>query len=113
MKKIFTTVILFLAFITAQAQTAEPTPEQLKAQATEQTRELAQKIGLNELEYIKVKNYTLQKLIATQEIKQMYSNDPDMRDKKLAAIEEEYNKNLMATLTPKQHLNYVALNTPK
>lgn len=110
MKKIFTAAFLCLAFLTAQAQTAESTPEQLKTQATEQTRALAQKIGLNEMEYIKVKNFTLQKLIATQEVNQMYSNDPDMRQKKLAAIEEEYNKNLVATLTPKQHMNYVALN---
>jgi hypothetical protein len=113
MKKIFTSAFLCLALITAKAQTAELTPEQIRAQATAQTRELSQKIGLNELEYIKVKSYTLQKLIAIQEVNQMYSNDVEMRNKKLAAIEEEFIKNLVAILTPKQHLNYVALNTPK
>lgn len=113
MKKIFTSAFLCLALFAAQAQTAEPGPEQLKAQATEQTRQLAQKIGLNELEYIKVKNFTLQKLIAIQEVNQMYSNDEEMRNKKLAAIEEEYTRNLMATFTPKQHLNYTAMNSQK
>ncbi|MGV3639867.1 MAG: hypothetical protein ACO1NZ_05055 [Adhaeribacter sp.] len=113
MKKIFTSAVFCLALFAAQAQTTEPGPDQLKAQATEQTRVLAQKIGLNELEYIKIKNYTLQKLIAAQEVNQMYSNDAEMRAKKLAAIEEEYTKNLMATLTPKQHLNYTAMNSQK
>ena len=113
MKKIFTSAFLCLALFTAQAQTSEPSPEQLKAQAAEQTRQLAQKIGLNELEYIKIKNFTLQKLIATQEVNQMYSNDEEMRNKKLAAIEEEYTKNLMATLTPKQHLNFTAMNSQR
>lgn len=113
MKKIFTTAFLCFTLVAAQAQTSEQGPEQLKVQATEQTRALAQKIGLNELEYIKVKNYTLQKLIAVQEINQMYSNDEEMRNKKLAAIEEEYTKNLMATFTPKQHLNFTAMNSQK
>ncbi len=54
MKKIFTTAFLFLALYGAQAADS---PEQLRVQAIEQTRQLAQKIGLNEMEYIKVKNY--------------------------------------------------------
>jgi hypothetical protein len=110
MKKIFTFVLLLFACMTAKAQMADTAPVPLKALATEQTRELAQKIGLNELEYIKIRNYTLQKMKAIQEINQQYAQDDDMRSKKIAAIEEEYQKNLVATLSPKQHLNYVSLH---
>lgn len=106
MRKIFTTAFLFLAFYSAQATDS---PEQIRIQAIEQTRQLAQKIGLNELEYIKVKNYTYNKLIAIQEVNEMYSNDAEMRVKKLQAIEEEYSKNVVATLTPKQHQNFLAM----
>jgi hypothetical protein len=119
MKKIFTSAFLCLALLSAKAQTSDASPEQLRAQATEQTRDLAQKIGLNELEYIKVKSFTLQKLVAIQDVNEMYSYDADMRTEKLAAIEEEYIKNLVATLSPKQHMNYVqhmnymALNSQK
>ena len=111
MKKLFTSAFLFLVLLSAQA--AQDTPEQIKAKATETTRQLAQKIGLNEQEYIKVKAFTLDKLMAVKEVTEMYGNDADMRAKKLQAIEEEYNKNVLAILSPKQHENFVALSTTK
>ena len=111
MKKIFTFVCLLFACISAKAQLADTAPVPLKVLATEQTRELAQKIGLNELEYIKIRNYTLQKMTAIQEINQVYTQDDDLRAKKIAAVEEAYLKNVVATLSPQQHLNYVSLHS--
>ena len=106
MKKLFTSAFLFLVLVSAQAA---DTPEQIRTKATETTRQLAQKLGFNEQEYIKVKAYTFEKLIAEKEINEMYSNDADMRAKKLQAIEEEYQKNVVAVLSPKQTENFMAL----
>jgi len=108
MKKIFTTALLFITLFSVQA--ADGSLEALKTKATEETRVLVQKIGLNEMEYIKLKSFIYKKLVAVKEANEMYANDPVMRDKKLQAIEEEFNKNLIAILTPKQHQNYLALN---
>jgi len=107
MKKLFTSALLFVVLVSAQA--AQDTPDQIKAKATETTRQLAQKIGLNEQEYIRIKAFTVEKLMAAKEVNEMYANDADMRTKKLQAIDEEYNKNVLATLSPKQHENFMAL----
>lgn len=106
MKKLLTSA--FLLFVLVSAQAAD-TPEQIRAKATETTRQLAQKIGFNEQEYIKVKAYTLEKLVAAKEVNEMYSNDPEMRAKKLQAIEEAYQKNVVAILSPKQSESFVAI----
>ena len=106
MKKLVTSAFLLLVLVSAQAA---DTPEQIKTKATEATRQLAQKLGFNEQEYIKVKAYTVEKLIAVKEINEMYSNDADMRAKKLQAIEEAYQKNVVAVLSPKQTENFMAL----
>jgi len=108
MKNIFTTALLFITLFSAQA--ADGSLEALKTKATEETRVLVQKIGLNEVEYIKIKSFIYNKLVAIKEADELYANEPAMRAKKLQAIEEEFNKNLTATLTPKQHQNYLALN---
>ncbi|PIQ19668.1 MAG: hypothetical protein COW65_19465 [Cytophagales bacterium CG18_big_fil_WC_8_21_14_2_50_42_9] len=108
MKKIFTTILLFITLFCAQA--ADGSLEALKAKATEETRVLVQKLGLNEIEYIKIKSFVYNKLVAIKEANEMYANEPEMRTKKLQAIEEEFNKNLVATLTPKQQQNYLALS---
>jgi len=106
MKKLLTSA--FLLFVLVSAQAAD-TPEQIRAKATETTRQLAQKIGFNEQEYIRVKAYTLEKLIAAKEVNEMYANDPEMRAKKLKDIEEAYQKNVVAVLSPKQSENFVAM----
>ena len=107
MKKLFTSAFLFLVFLSAQA--AQDTPDQIKAKATETTRTLAQKIGLNEQEYIRIKAYTVEKLMAVKEVNEMYANDAEMRTKKLQAIETEYNKSVVAVLSPKQNESFMAL----
>jgi len=108
MKKIFTTALLFITLLSVQA--ADDSLAALKAKATEETRVIVQKIGLNEIEYIKIKSFVYNKLVAIKEANEMYANNPEMRTKKLQAIEEEFDKNLLATLSPKQHQNYLALS---
>ena len=113
MKQFFTLVLILVSFSFAQAgnkyAVSKGTEEQLKTQAIEQTRELAVKLGLNEAEYIRVKNITFQKLVALKEAEGMYAHNAEMKAKKLQGIEEEFNQQLAAALSAKQHKSYMAL----
>ena len=113
MKQFFTLVLILVSFSFAQAgnkyAVSKGTEEQLKTQAIEQTRELAVKLGLNEAEYIRVKNITFQKLVALKEAEGMYAHNAEMKAKKLQGIEEEFNQQLAAALPAKQHKSYMAL----
>jgi len=115
MKKIFAIAIFMLSFVVAQATSLNSlnfdrgNEERLKVQAIEQTRELAVQIGLNEADYIRVKNIIFQKLVATQEAEESYVRHPEQRKKKLQAISEEYNQQLAGALSAKQHKIYLAI----
>ncbi len=119
MKRFFTTTILILSFVIAQASAYgfvkkdRGNDERLKMQAIEQTRQLAVKIGLNEADYIRVKNITYQKLVATQEVEEMYANNAEMKAKKLLAIEDQFNQQLAGALSAKQHKMYLTLASAK
>lgn len=113
MKKIFTTCYLLFTFVITQ-----PTPAQgfdqsagdpLKMQAVEQARQLATKIGLDEATYVRVKNITLQKLVATKEAEALYARHPEKGQKKLKAIVELYNQQIAAVLSATQHQEYLSL----
>ena len=113
MKSFFTTLLLVLTLAVAQAGTkqniSKGTEEQLKTQAIEQTRQLAGQLGLNEADYIRVKNITFQKLVAVKEAEEMYANNAEMKAKKLQVIQEEFNQQLAGALSAKQHRTYMAM----
>lgn len=115
MKKIFTIALFFLSIVVAQATTLNSfkldrgNEEHLKVQAIEQTRELAIKIGLNEADYIRVKNIIFQKLVAIQEVQDMYAKNPEQQKKKMQVILEDYNQQLAGALSAKQHKMYLAI----
>ncbi|PSR55432.1 hypothetical protein AHMF7605_18940 [Adhaeribacter arboris] len=119
MKKFFTTTLLILSFVIAQATSLviikkdRGNDERLKMQAIEQTRQLAVKIGLNEADYIRVKNITYQKLVATQEAEEMYANNPEIKAKKLLAIETQFNEQLAGAISARQHKMYLSLASIK
>ncbi|RDC65201.1 hypothetical protein AHMF7616_03831 [Adhaeribacter pallidiroseus] len=104
-----------LSLVTAQATPLNfPNPdrgndERLKVQAIEQTRELAIKLGLNEADYIRVKNIIFQKLIAIQEVQDTYAKNPELQKKKMQVILEDYNQQLAGALSAKQHKMYLAI----
>lgn len=87
--------------------------DQLKMQAIAETRQLAAKIGLNEADYIRVKNITFGKLVAIKEAEELYAHNPETKTKKLQAIEEEFNQNIGSALSARQHKEYVALASAK
>ncbi|QMU30766.1 hypothetical protein [Adhaeribacter radiodurans] len=115
MKKFFTTALLIVSFTIAQASAFtfvkkdRGNEERLKTQAIDQTRQLAVKIGLNEADYIRVKNITFQKLVATQEVEEMYANNPEIKAKKLLLIEDQFNQQLAGAISAKQHKMYLSL----
>ncbi|QNF33000.1 hypothetical protein HUW51_09730 [Adhaeribacter swui] len=112
MKKIFTLFLLMLAFVTTQASALNldrGNEERLKVQAIEQTRELATKLGLNEADYIRVKNIIFQKLVAIQAVEAAYAKSPEQLQKKMQAVTEEYNQQIAGALSAKQHKMYLAL----
>ena len=113
MRKIFTTVFLLFTFFIVQATPNKGidkgTKDQLKTQAAEQTRQLAVKIGLNEADYVRVKNITLERLVAIKEAEALYANNTEMKRQKLKAIEETYHQQIAAALSATQHKEYIAL----
>ena len=113
MKKILTSRLfvfsLYLSTMAPLAVAATGPDEQLKMQAIEQTRQLAAKIGLNEADYIRVKNITFEKLVAIKEAEEMYAHHPEMKIKKMQAIEEAFNQSIASALSARQHKEYVAL----
>jgi hypothetical protein len=74
--------------------------------STIQTREMAQKIGLNEREYITLRKLNQERMTQSAEVENMYSNDPEMREMKLREINEHFDARLQAVLNPKQQLAY-------
>lgn len=108
MKKLFISAILSVTFFAVQAGN-KLSNEELNKQATEITRDLTNKVGLNEFEYIKVKSFMFDKLKAENEINDMYSNDPEMRIKKLQEIDIQFNSKLATVLNAKQQEAYAKL----
>ena len=117
MKKIFTSAFfvfsLYISSLAPVAVATTGTDEQLKMQAIEQTRQLAARIGLNEADYIRVKNITFERLVAIKEAEEMYAHNPEMKLKKMQAIEETFNQNIASALSARQHKEYVALAQTK
>src|SRR5690349_16007472 len=74
-----------------------------------ETRILANKIGLNEFGYIRLKKLNLKKAAETQAILAEYGYDPSLKCKKLAEMEKNYDLQLRAFLRLKQLETYLAL----
>lgn len=108
MKKIITSAFfafaLFVSVANAQGELS------IHDQATHIARQMLTEVQLNESEYIRVRNFTIEKMRKAIEIKQMYSNDPVMLQSKLAEAENNYNHNLKEVLSPRQYDNYLAYN---
>ena|SRR5688572_7062487 len=104
MKKIITSTFFAFAVLTVNAATIG----NITTEATEIARQLIGKAQLNEMEYIKVRALTIEKLEKVAEIRSMYSNDADMMAKKIAEAESNYNYKLQNSLSEKQFASYVS-----
>lgn len=106
MKKLITSVLFALIVITTQAAGAD---EQVKTQAADMARRMANQIELNESEYIQVKSYLTEKLAAEVMIRDMYSNDIEMMFRKLNEADNACKQKIESLLNAKQLENYLVI----
>ncbi|MCA8831554.1 hypothetical protein [Hymenobacter pini] len=94
-----------LAHPHARAQEASPA---FKTEALTATRQLAAFVSLDDARQLPVRKLTQARLAQEAEVRQQYTNDADMQQKKLAAIGQEYTAQLQQILSPAQYQRYVA-----
>ncbi|WP_192820206.1 hypothetical protein [Rufibacter sp. LB8] len=101
--KNFTLTVFFLVALTvsAVAQNAPSNPALDKASSTI-TRLMVESMGLNENEYIKLKNLNQERLAKTTEADKMYADDAEMRDVRLREIEDDFETKLFKMLNGRQ-----------
>ena len=112
MKKLFLSAIAVMALstVTTFAQTA-PAPQDLESRVASVTRDMSVKLGLNESDYIKVKNLNRERLVKADEIANTYKNDASMRNSKLAELQTTYDNQLSSILNSKQKEAYASYKT--
>ena len=96
------TLSIALLFSVAISGFAQSSAIGVDAKVTEETRQMAQKLSLNEREYITLRKLNQERISQTAEVESMYSNDPSMRDMKIREIDEHFDARLTAVLNPKQ-----------
>lgn len=106
MKNILLTLgTVILLSITSFAQDLTPSAEK---RVNLLTRVMATELGLNESEYIKLKALNRERIIKSDEIAEMYSNDATMQSKKLNELETSFDKKFRAMLNADQLAAYMA-----
>ena len=107
MKKLFLSAfaVMALSTVTTYAQTA---PQDLESRVATVTRDMSVKLGLNESDYIKVKNLNREKLVKADEIANTYKNDASMRNSKLTELQTTYDNQLSTILNSKQKEAYAS-----
>ena len=107
MKKSIIALFLTLSSFSVFAGNDQP---KLATEASDIARRMASQIELNELEYIQVRSYTLEKLEMLANIQEMYVSNPEMLATKITDVETAYQYRIQNLLTNKQFENYLALN---
>jgi hypothetical protein len=72
------------------------------------TRVMAAELGLNESEYLKLKALNRERVVKSDEIVELYSQDQPLMDKKLQELELNFDKKFKAMLSPSQLAAYAA-----
>ncbi len=80
----------------------------LDARVASTTRDMSVKLGLNEFEYVKLKNINREKMAKADEISNTFKNDAAMRDQKLAELQNNYDNQLRSFLNNKQMEAYAS-----
>lgn len=108
MKALACTLLLSAAALTASAQMkdriaavpgGQPQPV---ATATELTRQMANRLQLNEAQYIRLRAVNQVKLARADEIQWQYQGDPAERQRRLQELEAQYEQECQRILTPSQ-----------
>ncbi len=111
MKKIVLSAFLLGGSFNVFAQTASTsaviTTAPTQVSTNDEVRKLANRLELNEAEYIALRDLMKSRNEQMAEVNSMYSNDPAMRQSKTAAINKEYESNLSKSLNTKQYTAYL------
>jgi hypothetical protein len=107
MKHLYLVLLAGFSLLSAEAS-AQEAPVAFRSEAATATRQLAAFISLDDARQLPVRRLTQQRMTQEAEARQQYTNDPDMLQKKLTAIGQEYTAQLQQVLTPAQYQRYVA-----
>ncbi|KUG07716.1 hypothetical protein [Solirubrum puertoriconensis] len=105
MKKLFYLLAFALPLCFAQVATAADDAS-LNGRATKLTRQLAEKVPLNEAQFVKVRRLNLDMLSATQSLKEKFAADPAQLDIALAELQDRYEWDMASILWPRQMVAY-------
>lgn len=72
------------------------------------TRVLASELGLNEAEYLKLKALNRERVVKSDEIAELYSNDEKLQSQKIQELEASFERKFKAMLSPTQLASYNA-----
>jgi hypothetical protein len=108
MKKfLFLFILLFVVFFPGFSQKRlKPSPEP-RANAHQVSRIMAAQLRLNESEYIMLRTLNEERRLQTAEISVEYRYDLEMRDGKLKAVEDKFERQVVAFLSASQLDAYI------
>jgi len=104
-KPLLSLLFIFLISFAVKAQDISDSAEKRIALIT---RVMTAELGLNESEYIRLKALNRERIVKGDEIAEFYTNDPDMKAKKLMELENNFDKKFRAMLNPNQLAAYSA-----
>ena len=109
MKKVCILVALALSLHTvalAGTDREVENPISIQARAVSLTRAVAGRVSLTTKQYRQLKQISIRLLTATDDAKVRFAATPDTRDEYVAAIQAEYQRELLELLRPDQRLVY-------
>ncbi len=95
--------LLILLLLAAPAVWAQEAAPALREEATAATRQLAAFVSLDDARQLPVRRLVQTRLTQEADMRQQYANNPDMLQKKLAAIGLNYTEQLRGILSPTQY----------
>ena len=109
MKKALFSLLFAVGLGASVPSVAQQAPD-LRTQANEATRKLAQQIGLDDARSVQVRRLTYDRMVKEAEVKREYALDAAMQQTKLQIIGAEYGEKLKTVLSGLQYQRYAALN---
>ena len=109
MKKVCILAVLALSLRLAASAGTDlriENPVSIQARAVSLTRAVAGRVSLDAKQYRKLKQLNIRMLTATDDARTRFAAAPDMRDEHLAAIQAEYQHELLELLRPAQRVAY-------
>lgn len=102
MKKLYTLFTILGLLLAGPAVIAQD----FEAQAEKQTREMASFMKLSDAEYLRLKNFNLNRLHQIAALANLREQDGRYLDMRLDLIEEEYASTVYNTFNPKQYAGF-------